>query len=193
MRFQSPNRFKWAVPLARPVRSPYPTTGCSCTTRVLATGGGRSSPGTTGQASQSVSSGIRLITSTSSYHRMVRATVSVLDSAQRTGDIWIYDVARGLRTRFTFDSADELGSVWSPDGARIAFNSRRNGTLDIFEHASSGAGGDEPVLVDKVPKFPLSWSRDGRFLLYMGSGPGTGNDLLVLPLTGDRRPFPFLQ
>jgi hypothetical protein len=125
-----------------------------------------------------------------------RATVSVLDPAQRTRDIWIYwiyDVARGLRSRFTFDSADELGSVWSPDASRIAFNSRRNGTLDIFEHASSGAGGDEPVLVDKVPKFPSSWSRDGRFLLYMGSGPGTGNDLLVLPLTGDRKPFPFLQ
>src|SRR5206468_6690855 len=36
---------------------------------------------------------------------------------------------------------------------------------------------------------PLSWSRDGRFLLYGRAL----NDLLVLPLTGDRRPFPFLQ
>ena len=41
-----------------------------------------------------------------------RASVSISDGKQR--DIWLYDVARGLRTRFTFDPANEFGSIWSP-------------------------------------------------------------------------------
>ena len=44
-------------------------------------------------------------------------------------------------------------------------------------------------------KFPLSWSPDGRFLLYAAvpGSPTTGNDLMVLPLVGGRKPFPYLQ
>ena len=37
-----------------------------------------------------------------------RVAVSVLDPAQGTRDLWLYDVKRGLRTRFTFDSANEF-------------------------------------------------------------------------------------
>jgi dipeptidyl aminopeptidase/acylaminoacyl peptidase len=41
-------------------------------------------------------------------------------------------------------------------------------------------------------KFPADWSPDGRFLLYLEVSPTTGNDLWVLPMDGDRKPFPFL-
>jgi eukaryotic-like serine/threonine-protein kinase len=37
------------------------------------------------------------------------------------------------------------------------------------------------------------WSRDGRFIMYERSGAGIGSDLWVLPLTGDKKPYPFLQ
>lgn len=36
-------------------------------------------------------------------------------------------------------------------------------------------------------------SCDGRFLLYYSSEPKTKYDLWVLPLEGDRKPFPFLR
>jgi len=41
----------------------------------------------------------------------------------------------------------------------------------------------------------LSWSPDGRFILYATflSSPQTGADLFVLPLFGDRKAHPFLQ
>jgi Tol biopolymer transport system component len=40
---------------------------------------------------------------------------------------------------------------------------------------------------------PISWSPDGRFVLYArGTTPQT-NDLWVLPLFGDRKPFPLVQ
>ena len=44
-----------------------------------------------------------------------RASVSVMDVAQQTRDIWLIDLTRGLRTRFTFDPAEEQLGVWSPD------------------------------------------------------------------------------
>jgi eukaryotic-like serine/threonine-protein kinase len=121
-----------------------------------------------------------------------RVSVSIPDEGKGR-NIWIYDVARGLRTRFTFDPADQLTSIWSPDGGRIVFNSRRKGSLDLYQKAASGAGNEEMLLEDNVDKFPASWSPDGKFILYVGSGPSRSNDLFVLPLTGDRKPFPFLQ
>jgi len=36
-------------------------------------------------------------------------------------DIWLYDMARGLPTRFTSDPAGEYWSVWSKDGKSIIF------------------------------------------------------------------------
>ena len=102
-------------------------------------------------------------------------------------------MARGLKTRFTFDPADNGRSIWSPDGSRLVFNSRRKGHLDLYQKASSGAGAEEVLLEDNLDKFPLSWSPDGRFLLYSSARCKTGSHLFVLPLFGDRKPVPFLQ
>jgi Tol biopolymer transport system component len=125
-----------------------------------------------------------------------RAAVSIRDPARRARDIWLYDTARGLRTRFTFDPSDDLVSMWSLDGSRIVFNSTRTGRLDLYQKPSSGSGADELFLAEgNFGKFPYGWSPDGRFFLYASAAgtPGTGNDLYVLPLFGDRKPFVFLQ
>jgi serine/threonine protein kinase len=125
-----------------------------------------------------------------------RVAVGLLDSARKTRDIWLYDVARGLRTRFTFDPADENASIWSPDGSHIIYNSTRKGNADLYQMTSSGAGSEEIVLAGGPYKIPLSWSPDGRFVLYMirtGNGAGAPDNLWLLPLFGDRKPVPFLQ
>jgi Tol biopolymer transport system component/predicted Ser/Thr protein kinase len=121
-----------------------------------------------------------------------RVSVSIPDEGKGR-NLWIYDVARGLRTRFTFDPADQLTSIWSPDGGRIVFNSRRKGSLDLYQKAANGAGNEEVLLEDNLDKSPASWSPDGKSILYVSSGASRSNDLFVLPLTGDRKPVPFLQ
>lgn len=82
-------------------------------------------------------------------------------------------------------------------GRRIVYVKRRSGeaSLDLFQKASDGAGGEQAVLEDGMNKYPLSWSPDGRFLLYAAApgSPTTGDDLWVLPLFGDRKPFPYLE
>ena len=40
---------------------------------------------------------------------------------------------------------------------------------------------------------PKSWSPDGRYLLYAQINPGTGADLLAVPMVGDRRSIAVVQ
>lgn len=124
-----------------------------------------------------------------------RTAVSFRDPARNTRDIWLYDVARDLRTRLTFDAADELPLIWSPDGTRVVFNSRRKGKLDLYQKSSNGTGTEDVLLEDSLVKWPLDWSDDGQFILYASdtSTRDTGGDLWVLPLGGDRKPYVFLQ
>ena len=116
-------------------------------------------------------------------------------SLQVTGsrDIWLYDLERGLRSRFTFDSPAETESIWSPDGNHVIFSSTRKGAYDLYQKPSTGAGAEEILFEDKTNKYPVSWFPDGRSILFRGVSGSTGNDLFVLPLTGDRKPIPFMN
>ncbi len=102
-------------------------------------------------------------------------------------------VGRGLQTRFTFDATDGVSAIWSPNGADVAFASRRKGHLDLYRKTASGADGEEVLLDDPVYKTPTSWSADGKFSLYSIDSVRTGPDVWVLPLAGDRKPSPFLD
>jgi serine/threonine protein kinase/Tol biopolymer transport system component len=108
-------------------------------------------------------------------------------------DIWLIELSRGTLTRFTFDPAGDFNPVWSPDGSRIAFSSDRDGIMNLYQRAASGAGNDEALLKSDHTKIPNDWSADGRFILYQDLNPETNFDLWVLPLQGDQKPFPFLQ
>src|SRR5215813_12987614 len=45
----------------------------------------------------------------------------------------------------------------------------------------------------RTSKMPMSWSPDGKFIVYWLNDPKTNADQWVLPLAGDRKPFPILQ
>jgi Tol biopolymer transport system component len=111
--------------------------------------------------------------------------IAVSRTVQNNTDIWLIDVQRGGATRFTFDAAIDNLPVWSPDSERIAFASQRKGVYDLYLKRSSGAGADELLLGSTYPKFPLDWSRDGRFLLYLVADPKTGWNLAAIPVSGD--------
>jgi predicted Ser/Thr protein kinase len=102
-----------------------------------------------------------------------RLAVSIRDPATGTRDIWIYDLVRGGRTRFTLDGADHLNPVWSPDGSRIAFSSDRKGARDLYVKAVAGVAQEEPLLISAVNKNAEDWSSDGALLSFnyqTGSG-----------------------
>lgn len=117
-----------------------------------------------------------------------RALVSVRGQGVGDRDLWIFDIARGVRTRLTSDPTAETHSAWSPDGTRIVFDTRNPGHLGLFQKRSDGTGGVEVLLADGYDNNPTAWSPDGRFILYVKRDGGTVN-LWALPLEGDRKPF----
>jgi Tol biopolymer transport system component len=127
-----------------------------------------------------------------------RSSLAVSITTGSNMDIWLYDVARGLRRRFTFDPATELNAVWSPAGRTIVFDSSRKGHIDIYRKSFNGSGAEETLYMDNLEKFPTSISPDGKFLLYRATGdPKTGYDLWILPeplgSPGTAKPYPFLR
>ena len=116
----------------------------------------------------------------------------LVDSQSGNMDIWIYDMVRGLKNRFTFDSSQYQVAAWSPDGSRIVFGSNRKNHSDLYLKASSGAGAEEILLESAEDKYPFDWSADGRFVVYAEIKGGTEN-LWILPVEGDRKPYLFLQ
>ena len=122
-----------------------------------------------------------------------RVAVAVLNETTGTRDLWLYDVATGMRSRLDENVADENWLIWSPDGRRVIFNSQRTRGLDLYQTQSRAGERHELLVADEDGKWPVSWSADGRFVLYVTSSQDTGNDIWVLPLSGDRKPYPFLR
>jgi Tol biopolymer transport system component len=123
-----------------------------------------------------------------------RVALEAMDQAGHR-DIWILDLVRGVPTRFTFDPAQALRSVWSPDGRQLVFASGRGGNclFDIYLKNSSGSANEQLLSKSGMPD---DWSVDGRNIVYEVRDPKTRADLWVLPVTGapaERKPMPYLQ
>ena len=76
---------------------------------------------------------------------------------------------------------------------RSVWTSSREGVGNLYQKAASGAGQDELLYRSANGKIPYDWSADGKFLLYSEINPQTNVDLWVLPLEGERKPWPWLN
>jgi Tol biopolymer transport system component len=120
-----------------------------------------------------------------------RVAVAVADRERGTRDIWMYQTGSEGRVRFTSEPADENWLIWSPDGARVALNSSSAGGVSLFETPAAGASSRTTLLANTEGIWPVSWSPDGQFILYVTNGRETSNDIWVLPLSGKRQPYPY--
>lgn len=118
------------------------------------------------------------------------------DQDSPTSDIWIYELARGTRSRLTFSTANDTRPVWSPDGKRVFFSSNRiDGKYQVFEAASEGGAEQRLLFSTTEESWPTDVSPDGRFLMYfegdLESRPR--GDLWAFDLTGAGKAFPILN
>jgi Tol biopolymer transport system component len=75
-------------------------------------------------------------------------------------DVWLYDLIRNTSSRLTFDGASSF-SVWSPDGTRLAYNSRQS---EILVKTLGSTSQDKRLETDRDTNYPFSWSPDGKFI-----------------------------
>ncbi|MGO9368055.1 MAG: protein kinase domain-containing protein [Terriglobales bacterium] len=107
-------------------------------------------------------------------------------------EIYIYDLARGTKSQFSFSQSRDDDPIWSPDGNTIVFDSGRNGKIDLYTRPANGARQEELLYHDDLDKYPFSWSLDGKYIAYESITNGHF-DAWVMPMSGDHKPFPFLQ
>jgi Tol biopolymer transport system component len=113
-------------------------------------------------------------------------------TAESESQIWLYDLSRETLTRFTFEGNYNPLPVWTPDGKRIAFESNKEGPLNIFWQLADGGGGLERLTTSEYLNAPHSWSPDGKLLAFIEVNPSTQRDIWVLRL-GDRKAEPLLR
>jgi eukaryotic-like serine/threonine-protein kinase len=126
-----------------------------------------------------------------------RLAVVIFSGVQGTGDVWIFDLAQGTRTRLTFSSAFQRYPVWSADGKTIYYASNQKGSLHIYARASDGSGPERAVLeTNGMSEYPTSVSPDGHYLVYVSeflSGSQPISMVWALPLTAGGKPFQIVQ
>ncbi|MDH3890532.1 MAG: serine/threonine-protein kinase [candidate division Zixibacteria bacterium] len=115
--------------------------------------------------------------------------ISVDDQANSNEDIWTFDIERGIKTRFTFDSTMDAMPIWSPDGEQIVFRSDRSGKPGIFVKNVSGLGEIEKILEGDKEVWPYSWTPDGQSIIVMKDVTDKGTDIWAVPVDGEKEAF----
>jgi hypothetical protein len=125
-----------------------------------------------------------------------RLAIGIRDPQTKKRDIWLFDLLRGTKSRFTFDPADDLNPVWTPDASRILFTSDRKGQRDLFQKKVNTMEEEELLYSSPEIKNTEDLSPDGSTLVF-NTSPGpkdtTKNDIWLFPLIGERRPSPFIK
>jgi hypothetical protein len=118
---------------------------------------------------------------------------NAINTAVRSGDIWAADLIRRVSSRLTYSHSLSLNPIMNPAGDSIVFGNNRNGVFDLFIKGINGTE-ERPLVISNRNKGVTDFSKDGRYMMYQSTGnPQTKSDVWVLPMTGDRKPFPLLQ
>jgi len=109
------------------------------------------------------------------------------------GDIWLFEPSKTM-PRLTFNpSQDNSNPIWSPDGKRLVFASRRNSKWGIYVMPTDGTGGEKLLYESTLLTIPMAWSPSGDAIVFFLNDPKTSGDEWLLPLSGDRKPVAVIQ
>ena len=138
--------------------------------------------------------GKQLTTIAENLPNLQRSTLSpegdriALEIDDGQADIWVLDLARGVKTRLTFGPIANEGPAWSPDGKWIAYVSDSGGHAVLARKPADGSGPEEQLYPEDQLAFINQWTRDGKYLIYARGAIGA-QDLWALPLEGERKPW----
>jgi Tol biopolymer transport system component len=108
-------------------------------------------------------------------------------------DIWLRDLARGVNSRFTFDSVNAIVPVWTPKGDALIYASFRENAQGLYEKSTLGQGEEKLLARLDGLAFPTSVAPDGSAVAFTLRPANTKNgfDIMILPLSPGSKPVPF--
>jgi Tol biopolymer transport system component len=116
-----------------------------------------------------------------------------LTSIRRAGDgsdVWMFDLARGIGSRFSFNEVGDLGAVWSLDGRQVAYSDAAG---DVWINAADGASTPRKISAEPLgTALPQAFTPDGSAVAVFTNTGKAGTDIVLLPLKGDGKPQPLL-
>jgi Tol biopolymer transport system component len=122
-----------------------------------------------------------------------RVAVLIIEEARQAPDLWLVDLARGLRARFTSDGDQKFSPTWSPDGSRLAYSRLgAHNREEIFIAPVAGTQEARKFSAEgqNFNEWPIQFSRDGRYLLVgRFGGDYTHAAVAALPLAPGAGPL----
>ena len=91
-------------------------------------------------------------------------------------DVWIMEADGSDPHRLTVETGGDGNPVVSPDGTRVVFLSDRRGTMDLFTVNVDGSNANR--LTDSGFAVDPEWTRDGKWIIYLGYGSEPGKVVL---------------
>jgi len=116
---------------------------------------------------------------------------AVTIASENNSDIWLYEEARDVLTRLTFDESLDDTPTWTADGERITYRSSITGAHDIFSQTTDASGEPTRLTTSNSFESPGDWAPDGSALLYSVQG-NTGWDIWSFSRDGEGTAKPFL-
>jgi Tol biopolymer transport system component len=110
----------------------------------------------------------------------------------RRGDLWLYDVASGVRQPLT-TGVNAVMPEWTPDGRRVVYTVLPDDTRpsEVWWAPADRSGPAERLLVMPIPVIHTVLSPDSRYAVVNAADPTTKFDLYLVDLKGDRKPQPL--
>jgi eukaryotic-like serine/threonine-protein kinase len=107
-------------------------------------------------------------------------------------DIWIFDSARGLEDRATFEGQNAF-PIWAPDGSRFAFRSDRAGPQQIYLSDVNNMRSVRQLTAGPFD-VPSSWTPDGKELIFTrgASSLGGNADIFAVAIDAPDKPRPVV-
>jgi serine/threonine-protein kinase len=109
-----------------------------------------------------------------------------LNSGSRQTDVWIYDWTRDVLTPLTRGGVSQK-PVWTADGRRLVFASRRDGPLNLYWQRSDGTGEVQRLTQSPNGQGAWSWHPNGKLLAFHELSPQQRDDIWILPIEGNER------